>query len=192
MIDIATEKEHFFYQLNALCIVVMSGILVAAFYFQFVGNEEPCPLCLLQRLAIIGVMFGFCLNSFYFLKARHFAVIIIAAFIGVLFASRQVLLHIVPGTGSYGSDVFGFHMYVWSDIVFLCVILCSAVFLLLPARITESMGSTTPRRKQPMYERLVIYAAILLVVANILATGAECGIGPCQENPAAPTAATTP
>ncbi len=33
---------------------VCAGLMAAALYFQYVGHLEPCPLCILQRLAVIG------------------------------------------------------------------------------------------------------------------------------------------
>lgn len=33
---------------------VSAGLMAAALYFQYVGQLEPCPLCILQRLSVIG------------------------------------------------------------------------------------------------------------------------------------------
>jgi disulfide bond formation protein DsbB len=38
--------------LNALALYAISGILLAAFYWQLATGELPCPLCLLERLAL--------------------------------------------------------------------------------------------------------------------------------------------
>lgn len=176
------KKEQTLYQLNALCILILSGLLVVAFYFQFVEKEEPCPLCLLQRMAIIGILFGLCLNSLYTLRAKHFAVVIIAALIGVLFATRQVLLHITMGSGAYGSAVFGLHMYTWSDIVFFCSIFCAACFILFLSDMLPQSATSSIKRKPTVFERWAVYLAIFLAAANVLSAGAECGLGPCCED----------
>ena len=34
---------------------ISAGLMAAALYFQYVDHLEPCPLCILQRLAVIGV-----------------------------------------------------------------------------------------------------------------------------------------
>jgi disulfide bond formation protein DsbB len=38
-------------------LVVCVGLLLAAAYFQFAGGLEPCPLCVTQRLFVMGVGF---------------------------------------------------------------------------------------------------------------------------------------
>jgi len=35
--------------------LICAGLMAAALYFQYVEHLEPCPLCILQRLAVIGV-----------------------------------------------------------------------------------------------------------------------------------------
>jgi disulfide bond formation protein DsbB len=41
--------------------LTMAAILTAAMTFQY-GGEIPCPLCLLQRVAMFGVCFGIILH----------------------------------------------------------------------------------------------------------------------------------
>ena len=43
---------------------------------------------------------------------------------------RQILLHIVPGTGHYGSPVLGLHYYTWAAICFFLILLGTAVMLM--------------------------------------------------------------
>ena len=38
--------------------LTMAAILTAAMVLQYHGGEIPCPLCLLQRVAMFGVCFG--------------------------------------------------------------------------------------------------------------------------------------
>ncbi len=38
--------------------LVMAEILTFAMVLQYRGGEIPCPLCLLQRVAMFGVCFG--------------------------------------------------------------------------------------------------------------------------------------
>ena len=48
--------------LNALALLGVCGVLLAAFYWQIARGELPCPLCLLQRAALLGAGLGFMLN----------------------------------------------------------------------------------------------------------------------------------
>ncbi len=41
-----------------LMMLVIAAILTAAMTMQYVYGELPCPLCLLERLALFGVCFG--------------------------------------------------------------------------------------------------------------------------------------
>ena len=41
---------------------VIAGILTTAMTLQYVKGELPCPLCLLERVAMLGVCFGIMLN----------------------------------------------------------------------------------------------------------------------------------
>lgn len=48
--------------IKALSAIELMGIaitIIAAFYFQFAMDELPCPLCLLQRLGLLAIGFGF-------------------------------------------------------------------------------------------------------------------------------------
>ena len=45
-----------------LVMFVIAGILTAAMTLQYANGELPCPLCLLERVAMFGVCFGIMLN----------------------------------------------------------------------------------------------------------------------------------
>ena len=53
------SKINFFKILNALDVIGIIIILIVAFGFQFYLKELPCPLCLLQRVGLIAMAFGF-------------------------------------------------------------------------------------------------------------------------------------
>ncbi len=77
-------------------------------------GELPCPLCLLQRIDFIALGRGLLLNMRFGPSPLHYGLVIAAALFGAAAAGRQVLLHIVPGSGAYGSPLFGLHLYTWS------------------------------------------------------------------------------
>jgi disulfide bond formation protein DsbB len=88
---------------NALGALGIALVLVVAFGMQFVFGELPCPLCSLQRVALVLCGMGFLLNLRFGVQPLHYGLSILAALFGVAVAGRQVLLHIVPGSGAYGS-----------------------------------------------------------------------------------------
>ena len=165
--------------LNSICMLMVSSILIGAFYFQFGLNEDPCPLCLLQRMGMIGILFGLSLNIFYGFKAPHFGVVIIASIVGLVFSTRQVLLHICPEPGvaaGYGSPIFGMYLYSWGVLIFIASILCSSLFLFFLPQKKPNTSKILP------FERIIFYLVIVLIIVNVIATFFECQIGPCCEN----------
>ena len=79
-------------------VIALIGTLVVQFFF----HEAPCELCLLQRLALIGAAAGFFMNWRFGISPVHYAVAQLSALFGMIVAIRQITLHIIPGTGSYG------------------------------------------------------------------------------------------
>lgn len=129
-------------QVASYSILAICFVLTGAFVVQFSG-EYPCPLCILQRMAMMLCAIG---PAWLILRARQGPVdardygmcygwSILSALLGASFSTRQILLHIAPGDPGYGSAVFGMHLYTWALIVFLAVILVSAVqFFFLPEK----------------------------------------------------------
>ncbi len=166
--------------INSSCILIICSILIGALYFQFGLNEAPCPLCLLQRLAMMAVIFGLFMNIYYGFKPQHFALIIIVALVGVSISIRQVLLHICPVEGEpagYGTPIFGMYLYTWGVLIFAASILASAVFLFfIPKTPTKENTTLLP------FEKFAAYLTLIIIVINIVATFFECQLGPCCEN----------
>ena len=109
-------------RINSYAVLGICGVLLGAYYIQFVEGEFPCPLCLFQRLAMLGVAFGAMLNLRYGIHTRHYGVSLLSAIFGASVSIRQILLHIDPSDSGYGSPVLGMHLYTWAFIVFAVVI----------------------------------------------------------------------
>lgn len=168
--------------LNAAGLLGLSGILLIAFGYQFIKGELPCPLCLLQRAAIAAVGVGLALNVCVGTRPAHYAITILSAVAGALIAGRQVLLHIVPGTGSYGSPLLGLHFYTWALVAFALTIVAAAAMLIFErqfAAIVVDIDSDRPRR----VEISAVLLFLVLVAANAALTFAECGVGLCPDSP---------
>src|SRR5436309_7130076 len=100
---------------------VLVLVLAAAFGVQLISGEPPCPLCVLQRIALmlcaIGPLYVLVQSRAGALSCRDLAVgnglSILAALLGAAISTRQVLLHILPGDPGFGSPVLGIHLYTW-------------------------------------------------------------------------------
>ncbi|ENQ95055.1 hypothetical protein C048_02521 [Brucella melitensis UK19/04] len=91
---------------------VLAGILTAAMVLQYGAGEVPCPLCLLQRMAMFGVCFGVMLQLRYGPSFRFSGIGLLFAIVLLIISVRQTLLDIYPRPGHeyIGSTVFGLHM----------------------------------------------------------------------------------
>lgn len=172
--------------LNDLAGLGIAGILAFAFAWQLLLDELPCPLCLLQRLAFAAIGVGICLNIAFGLRPSHFGVILLSALFGVLASSRQVMLHIVPGSGAYGSPLWGMHFYTWALIAFLAVILAVGAFLFLFDRAASTPpdgGAAATAAGPSTLGKISLFALIGMTAVTVLATFAECGPTECPDNP---------
>jgi disulfide bond formation protein DsbB len=163
--------------INALALLGIGLVLAAAYAFQLALDELPCPLCLLQRVAFAAIAFGFLLNLRYGIRASHYGIVVLAALFGMAVSGRQVLQHIVPGTGAYGSAFLGLHFYSWAFVLFAATVLATACLLLVQPR--NGGEGAAPG----ILPRLAIILAIALTLANAATTFVECGPVECVDNP---------
>jgi disulfide bond formation protein DsbB len=173
--------RSFIIALNALGLYAIAAILAAAFVAQLLLHELPCPLCLLQRIQFAMLAIGPILNIRHGPRPSHYAVSLFAAIAGAAFATRQVLLHIMPGDPGYGSALLGFHYYTWALIGFGTSIVLIATILLCDSQFTTN--NTAPSAKAGALAQAAVWLVIALTAANVISTLLECGFGACADNP---------
>jgi len=87
-------------QANLAIFFVCAGLLSYAYYQQFVEMLDPCPLCILQRLAVIGVGIMTLVAAIHNpgrRGARWYAILTsIVALKGMLVAGRHVWIQHLP------------------------------------------------------------------------------------------------
>ncbi|BCK88200.1 disulfide bond formation protein B [Sideroxyarcus emersonii] len=80
--------------------LIVAGLFGAALYLQYVLRQDPCPLCMLQRVIfiVIGVLFGLAaLHNARQIGARIYAVLIgLFAIAGVAVALRHIWIQHLP------------------------------------------------------------------------------------------------
>ncbi|KMO36227.1 disulfide bond formation protein B [Methylobacterium variabile] len=167
--------------LNALGLLGCCAVLLVAFWYQFRLGEVPCPLCLLQRAAFAAAGVGFALGLRFGPKPSHHAITILSAVAGAFISARQVALHIVPGTGSYGSTLFGLHFYTLALIAFIALVVAAAVLLLLDG--TFGAEERTGNKGIGAFPRACLLLFLGVILANAVSTVAECGGGLCPDDP---------
>lgn len=165
--------------LNVLALLAVCAALLFALYWQVAHRELPCPLCLLQRAALLGAGLGLALNVRFGSSESHYGVVIVSSLAGAAFAARQILLHVVPGTGAYGSELFGVHFYTWALVVCLALIAFAGAMLFIEAQFVEGVRDVRPTAGA----QALGWLFVLVVLANAASTLLQCGFGPCPDNP---------
>jgi disulfide bond formation protein DsbB len=166
--------------INALGLLGIAFILGIGLVMQVVLDELPCPLCLLQRIGFALLMYGFMLNIVIGQRFSHYGVIVFAALFGAMASLRQISLHVIPGSGTYGSAVFGYHLYTWSFLLFTATLLAVGVLLMLSRMPDMDIDGTV---KMNLLERSACWIAVVTVALNVIATFLECGPLVCADNP---------
>lgn len=175
-----TENELSF-GVSVIEIFVVILLMGAAYFMQFFYHELPCPLCLLQRIGFLGIAFGLVLNISNGVKPLHYGISMLSSLFTMIVAVRQIFLHIIPGSGSYGPPIFGLHLYTWSFIA-------AAFFMFLNILL---IVFSEPLSRFHLYHRQgiavlkhVAFGFLLAVaIANTVTTFMECGFGQCPDNP---------
>jgi disulfide bond formation protein DsbB len=115
----------------SVMLLALAGVLTAAMAIQFCGREIPCPLCLLERVAMFGCCFGLIHQLRSGGSQRGAGIGLVYSVLLLLISARQTLIDLFPRPGHayIGDDVFGVHMPVWSVFIAVALLLGFAVRL---------------------------------------------------------------
>ncbi len=167
-------------RLNTLGLLAIVAVLAFALGDQLLNKDLPCPLCILQRVGFVLAGFGLALNLRFSPRPSHYALTLLGALFGGAVSIRQILLHIVPGSGAYGDAFLELHFYTWALIIFVLILFGTACMLLFDRQFDKSAHGAGPLAGLALIV-FVLFAA--LVVGNGLSTFLECGVGLCPDNP---------
>jgi len=167
--------------LNALGLIAVDTVLALAFVDQLWFRDLPCPLCILQRAGFTAAGFGLALNLIFGPRPSHYGVTILGAAVGAAISMRQILTHIVPGTGSYGNEIFGLHLYSWAFIAFVLMIIGSAIMLLDDRQFARTEPWSNRLNVLPLTAFVMF---LVLAIGNVISTILICGAMYCPEAPA--------
>jgi disulfide bond formation protein DsbB len=159
--------------------LIMAAILTTAMILQYYGGEIPCPLCLLQRVAMFGVCFGIMLHFRHGYSARNDGFCMLFALLLLIVSARQTLLDIYPRPGhSYiGSAILGLHMPVWSVLIAIAILLAFASKLAV-------LGGEYPREPPaPALGRVALLLSLYVIaicLINFVSVIVQCGAAACH------------
>jgi disulfide bond formation protein DsbB len=191
MIDLAsdhdTNKQQTFATLLSIYLLgmmaVIAAILTAAMVLQYANGEIPCPLCLLQRVAMFGVCFGIILQFRHGFSYRNTGMSMMFSLFLLIVSVRQTLLDIYPRPGHeyIGTSVFGLHMPVWSILIAVALLIAFAFQLIVWG------GNSQMQHKFLTHQsllRVLATALSLYVIAigviNFVSVGVQCGVDECH------------
>lgn len=161
-------------------LIGLGAVLTTAMGFQYLANEIPCPLCLLQRVAMFGICIGIIQNFRIGYDVRNIGISLLWGLFLLLVSVRHVLLNIVarPGHAYPGSAVFGMHMPVWSVVIaFLVLLVLAAVIALLNV---EYLRLRPPSAVLLWIGNIVGLYVIVLALINLISVIVQCGIATCH------------
>ena len=160
--------------------LTMAEILTFAMVLQYKGGEIPCPLCLLQRVAMFGVCFGIMLHFRDGASARHDALSMLFALLLLIVSARQTLLDIYPRPGHayIGSAIFGIHMPVWSVIISVAILLAYTIKIAVLG--SENLRDDEKPELMSSAQSLLSYYVIALCAINFVSVILQCGMQACH------------
>lgn len=172
---------HYLFSLAVIFLIAF--ILTTAFYLQIVYNEIPCPLCLLQRIAFLGICFAIMLNLRMHHSIRHEGLTLLITIILLIISTRQTLLDIYPRPGHeyIGTTIFGLHMPVWSIVISVLLLLAYSLrFIMLGY--SDHLKNTTLQAHPILNDIAIIlmWYIITLCALNLLSAFLQCGLGSCH------------
>jgi disulfide bond formation protein DsbB len=167
--------------IDVLGILVIS---IMAVIFQLVLHELPCPLCLMQRIGLMAIGFGYLVNIVYGNSIKNYSYATICAMLTAFIAMRQILLHIVPGTGGYGDVILGFHMYTWVFIICMAAIIWNMfIIMIYPEDFSHEKLVRNIKIERNIVVNIVVYIYIITILINVVFTFLECGTTACPDDP---------
>lgn len=170
--------------LNAFDALGLAFLLLVAFVLQIGFHELPCPLCLLQRLGILAIAFGFLLNVQFEIRPAHYALSLLSAILTASISVRQIFLHVIPGDPGYGPPLFGLHLYTWLFLLCVGVITyISIIFSIAPQYAFDKSNGNNKTKGMQFLTHMAFAFVFLLAIFNGISTYLECGIKACPENP---------
>lgn len=163
--------------LNLVGLLAITAVLIVALGDQILFGELPCPLCILQRVGFTLVGAGLMLNLVCGIRSSHYGIMLLGAAVGGAIALRQIALHVVPGSGSYGDAIFGYHYYSWAFFLFGLVVIGVAVMLFFDRQFGKAAG------QRSRLADIAVAAFAVVALANGGSTLLECGGGFCPDDP---------
>jgi disulfide bond formation protein DsbB len=179
--NVSTPVETLTHLFYLSMLYVLAAILTAAMAYQYLNAEIPCPLCLLQRVAMFGVCFGIVQNFRNGYSDRNAGWGLLFSLFLLIISVRQTLLNIYPRPGHayVGSAVFGIHMPVWS------VLIATALLIAFGLKLTvlgsdNRLAGRKPEGALGQLATIGMVYVLALCAINFVSVVVQCGADACH------------
>ncbi|WP_050840963.1 disulfide bond formation protein B, partial [Bordetella pertussis] len=108
---------------NTLVLLAVSLLLLSALAWQWLDAEAPCPLCLLQRAALVLIGVGLLLNVRMGPSPLHYAMVLAPALGGLTAAGWQLLS---PDAGAAAPPWQGWAFLLFGAMLVYCTLMLAA------------------------------------------------------------------
>lgn len=115
---------------NLLLVYLLTVILFMAIYIEWSQSQQPCTLCFLQRLCLVGVACGALLNLRFGSRMQHYAFLLINSLTGLAASLKQLFFNACAAS-EHTVRFLGWPLYGWMFFLFTALILAIAILLLL-------------------------------------------------------------
>ena len=161
-------------QINALMLFLVCVGLVFSLAWQGMAAGYACPLCTLQRMALVMAGVGLLLNVRLGPSPLHYAMTVTAALAGIAVSCWLALL---PADAN-ASLLMGLRLHSWAFVMFGVL----AAFALLMQTLDRRWGDNAIKRTASVLGTAVM--ALFLVAALASAAGAvmDCGVSTCLKS----------
>lgn len=142
------------------------GIAVGiGLWIEFWHGQKPCPLCYLQRVAMMGIALSLYWNLAFSFKIHHYASALFWNLFGMLVALRHLAINVCKEPKATSFFFFSLRIYTWSFMVFSLSLLgiCSLLFLY---KSSEERASSCVR--------LVVGGALLIILSVCAYSALHC------------------
>jgi hypothetical protein len=175
-----TYEASVIYSFNAMLILSICLLLVGTFIIQLVFKELPCPLCFLQRAGFMMTGLALFMNLCFGLRPSYYAMALLSLAFTSFVALRQIALHVIPGTGAYGSPLLGLHLYTWSFIIAMVFLMLIIIVLSFDFQYADGLST---RQGFKGILRFLGTCLLLIALGNIMTVISLCGFKRCPSNP---------
>ncbi|CZZ94713.1 disulfide bond formation protein B [Bordetella ansorpii] len=160
---------------SSLALLLLSCALILTLAWQVIHPGPSCPLCLLQRGALVLAGVGLLLNVRLGPSPMHYSMVILPSLAGFALAAQQVLMQVVPGAAVSTDTLLGLRWPTWSAAGFLALILFSLLMLI----VDRKWGDNALKRPVGLPGMIVMGLFLAAVLSGMAGAVLQCGVGAC-------------